>query len=93
MLHGKGDRGGKMEMDGKKGKGLGLTWWSSFWESAFQCRGCEVDPWSRIEPAVEIYAMEQLSAHAETTKTEHLEPVLHKKSSLWAAIEKPLCRN
>ena len=25
----------------------GLPWWSSGWESTFQCRGCGFDPWPR----------------------------------------------
>ena len=45
----------------------GLPWWHSGWESACQCRGYGLEPWSGKIP----YAAEQLSPCATTT-----EPVL-----------------
>ena len=38
---------------------LGLPWWSSGWEFACQCRGCEFDPWSEKIPC----ALGPLSGH------------------------------
>ena len=46
---------------------LGLPWWSSGKESAFQCRGHGFDPWSGKIP----HAVEQLSPSTTTTEPEH----------------------
>ena len=42
----------------------GLPWWSSGKESASQCRGHGLDPWSKKIP----YATEQLNPLAKTTE-------------------------
>ena len=54
---------------------LGLPWWRSGWESACQCRGHGVEPWSGKIP----HAAEQLSPWATTTEPARLEPVLCNK--------------
>ena len=47
---------------------LGLPWWCSGWESAYQCRGHGFEPWFGKTP----HAAEQLSLCVTTT-----EPVCH----------------
>ena len=54
---------------------LGLPWWRSSWESACQCRGQGLEPWSGKIPR----AAEQLGPWATTTEPARLEPVLRKK--------------
>ena len=54
---------------------LGLPWWRSGRESAYQCRGHGVKPWSGKIP----HAAEQLSPCATTTEPARLEPVLRNK--------------
>ena len=53
----------------------GLSWWRSGWESACQCRGHGLEPWSGKIP----YAAEQLGPWATTAEPERLEPLLHNK--------------
>ena len=53
----------------------GLPWWRSGWESACQCRGHGIEPWSGKIP----HAAEQLSPCATTTEPARLEPVLRNK--------------
>ena len=53
----------------------GLPWWCSGWESACQCRGHELEPWSGKIP----HAAEQLGPWATTTEPACLEPVLRNK--------------
>ena len=50
----------------------GLPRWHSGWESACQCRGHRLEPWSGKIP----HAAEQLGPWATTTEPVHLEPVL-----------------
>ena len=54
---------------------MGLPWWRSGWESACQCRGHGLEPWSGRIP----HASEQQSPWATTTEPARLEPVLHNK--------------
>ena len=54
---------------------LGLPWWRSGWESACQCRGHGLEPWSGKIP----HAAEQLGPWATTTESARLEPVPHNK--------------
>ena len=50
----------------------GLPWWRSGWESACQCRGHGVEPWSGKIP----HAAEQLGPWATIAEPARLEPVL-----------------
>ena len=54
---------------------IGLPWWHSGWESAYQCRGHGFEPWSGKIP----HAAEQLSPWATITEPARLEPVLRNK--------------
>ena len=54
---------------------VGLPWWLSGWESAWQCRGHGFEPWSGKIPHV----AEQLGPWDTTTEPARLEPVLHNK--------------
>ena len=54
---------------------LGLPWWRSGWESAYQCRGHGFEPWSGKIP----HAAEQLGPWATITEPACLEPVLCNK--------------
>ena len=51
---------------------IGLPWWRSGWESACQCRGHGLGPWSGKIP----HAAEQMGPWATITEPAHLEPVL-----------------
>ena len=53
----------------------GLPWWRSGWESACQCRGHGIEPWSGKIP----HATEQLGPWATITEPARLEPVLHNR--------------
>ena len=53
----------------------GLPWWRSGWESACQCRGHGLEPWSGKIP----HAAEQLGPWATITEPVRLEPVLPNK--------------
>ena len=53
----------------------GLPWWRSGWESACQCRGHGLEPWSGKIP----HATEQLGPWATITEPARLEPVLRNK--------------
>ena len=52
------------EFSDDKNRPRGLRWWRSGWESACQCRGHGIDPWSGKIP----HAVEQLSPCAATTE-------------------------
>ena len=54
---------------------LGLPWWHSGWESAFQCRGHGFEPWSGKIP----HAAERLGPWPTIAELARLEPVLHKR--------------
>ena len=54
---------------------LGLPWWHSGWESACQCRGHGLEPWSGKIP----HAAEQLGPWATVAEPVRLEPVLRNK--------------
>ena len=54
---------------------LGLPWWRSGWESAYQCRGHGFEPWSGKIP----HTAEQLGPWATITEPARLEPVLLNK--------------
>ena len=58
-----------------KNDGVGLPWWRSGWESACQCRGHGVEPWSGRIPR----AVEQLGPWATIAEPARLEPVLRNK--------------
>ena len=49
----------------KKTKPKGLSWWFSGYESAFQCMGCQFDPWSGAKIQ---HATGQLSLHTTTAE-------------------------
>ena len=65
---------------------MGLSWWSSGWESACQCRGHRCDPWSGKFP----HATEELSSKCHNDWISALEPMSHNPWAPGAATTEAL---
>ena len=77
----------KYTITGIKNDVMGLPWWRSGWESAYQCRGRGFEPWSGRIP----HAAEQLGPWATTAEPARLEPVL--RNGRGRDGERPVHRN